>query len=60
MAGPDYNELLDAVRTVNRIHNLGDAIYTVREREAQGWDGPQVTEYGNAVNTINKHLKGES
>lgn len=60
MAGQDYNELLEAVRTVNRIHNLGDAIYAVREREAAGWDGPQVTEYGNAVSTINKHLKGEA
>ncbi|MGD9643791.1 MAG: hypothetical protein AB7V08_13750 [Elusimicrobiales bacterium] len=60
MAGQDYNELLEAVRTVDRIHSLGDAVYQVRERELQGWDGPLVTEYGNAVATINKHLKGET
>lgn len=59
MAEKDYNELLEAVRTVNRLHNLGDAIYAVRERELQGWDGPEVTEFGNAVAIVKKHLKGE-
>lgn len=50
-----YEELARAVTRLDQIHNLGDAIYTVKERESLGWEGPLVTEYSNLVQTIAKH-----
>jgi hypothetical protein len=29
--------------------DLGDLVYTVREKELKGWDGPAVTQWGTAV-----------
>lgn len=60
MAGKEYSELLDAIRAVNRIQDLGDSIYEVREREGLGWEGPLVTEYNKSVEIIKKHLGGKS
>lgn len=29
--------------------NLGDLVYTVRDNELMGWDGPSVTHWSDAV-----------
>lgn len=33
--------------------DLGDLIYTVREREGLGWEGPWVEEWGTALTEVN-------
>jgi hypothetical protein len=65
-----YNELLEAVRTVDELHNLDDAIYDVRARlleiedeegstfEGSSWDHPRVLRYSEAVGVIRGHLDG--
>lgn len=50
-------DLLAALRDIDQIHDLGDAIYAVREREAEGWDGPKVTRYSEAVEVVKRYLK---
>lgn len=44
-------ELLDALRALltNEHVSLGDLVYTVREREGKGWDGPSITAWNDAV-----------
>ena len=37
---------------------LGDLVYTVREREGLGWDGPATTAWGNAVIAAEKAIQG--
>ena len=59
-----HEELLAAVREVNRLHNLGDAIYDVRSRVDlsslpagfSSWDHVDVVAYSKAVDVINKAL----
>ena len=47
-AAPD---LLDALKslTTNPHVNLGDLVYKVRDSEGEGWDGPQVKAWSDAV-----------
>lgn len=53
-AGEDYdpideefpNEALEILRAMNKIISLGDLAYSIREREGQGWEGPQVVAWG--------------
>lgn len=54
--------IVRAIRTINSYHNLGDAIYAVRERAAndQGfegntWEHPAVQEYNAAVQLLQEH-----
>ncbi len=47
--------LLLAIAT-NKHHDLSDAIYSVREREGEGWDGPAVKAWGEAVDGIKAEL----
>ena len=47
-AAPDLLAALEALSSNPRL-NLGDLIYTVREREGEGWDGPAVTAWNDAV-----------
>lgn len=47
-------DLISDIRIVNKLHNLGNAIYDVREREGEGWKGKKVTDYSNAVSRIMK------
>ena len=44
-------ELLSALEALlsNPYLNLGDLVYQVREREGEGWDGPAVTAWSDAV-----------
>ena len=59
-----HEELLAAVREVNRLNNLGDAIYDVRARVETSeipvggstWDHPDVVAYSSAVEVINRAL----
>lgn len=37
--------------------NLGDQVYEVREREGQGWDGPSVKAWSDAVAAAGDVLK---
>lgn len=47
-AAPDLLAALKAL-TSNPHISLGDLVYTVRDREGKGWDGPAVTAWGDAV-----------
>lgn len=55
---PVEAELLQALRAItsNKHISLGDLIYQVRDAEGLGWDGPQVTQWSNAVATIDALL----
>lgn len=37
--------------------SLGDLVYTVRDRELQGWDGPAVKAWSDAVMAAEAVLK---
>lgn len=58
----DVEKLLTAIRTVNKHHNLGDAVYDVRSSAAEkmpdgnesSWNHPDVTEYSQAVLTLTR------
>jgi hypothetical protein len=47
-AAPELLEALKAL-TSNPHVDLGGLVYQVRDREGEGWDGPQVTNWSNAV-----------
>jgi hypothetical protein len=47
-AAPDLLEALKALMTNPHV-NLGDLIYKVRDSEGEGWDGPQVKAWSDAV-----------
>jgi len=55
-------ELVEAMRTVNTVNNLGDAIYAVRDSadfsnfDGDSWDHPDVKAYGDAVKVITEYL----
>jgi thymidylate synthase ThyX len=40
---------IDVLRALFEVRDLGDIIYDIREREGEGWDGPLVTKWGDAV-----------
>ena len=50
-------ELESCIVVINELHSLSDAIYDVRERELQGWKGPKVKAYGEALNKLQELLK---
>jgi hypothetical protein len=58
-----YTDLLAAIKTVNKYHPLGDAIYSVRDRadmitfEGNSWEHPDVKAYSEAWTVIDNHLK---
>lgn len=61
----ELERVLSAIRTVNRLHNLGDAIYTVRENVSEippgcesAWEHPDVKAYSDAVQVLNAALAG--
>lgn len=45
-------ELLEALRGMRAAAEPGDFVYTVREREGEGWEGPKVTAWGNGAAAI--------
>jgi hypothetical protein len=48
---------LEAVRRMQSAYNLGDLIYTVKESEVQGWDGPRVTAWNEGAMLAIEALK---
>jgi hypothetical protein len=42
-------EALAVLRELFDIHPLGDFIYTIRECEGKGWEGPLVKRWGAAL-----------
>lgn len=51
-----YAAVLRALMTNPHI-DLGDQIYTVREHEGEGWDGPSVKMWSDAVSAARKLLQ---
>ena len=57
------SERLDELRGIlgalmgNPHINLGDQIYNVRESEGEGWDGPHVKAWSDAVTAAQKILQ---
>lgn len=47
-AAPELLEALRALMT-NKHLDLGDLVYTVREREGEGWEGHSVKAWSDAV-----------
>jgi len=54
--GAPETTALDVLRKMNDILPLGDMVYDIREREAQGWEGPQVVAWGLACAKMKKLL----
>lgn len=54
---PELRDLLAALKVVNALNDLGDAVYDVRGREMKGWEGPQVVAYGEAVVVVLRILE---
>lgn len=52
----DAVSALRALLTAKHI-NLGDLVYRVRESEGEGWDGPAVNAWSNAVQAAERALK---
>lgn len=50
-------ELESVIVAINKLHNLSDAIYDVREHEGEGWEGPKTKAYGEAINKLRELLK---
>jgi hypothetical protein len=56
---------MEALRTINRLHNLGDAVCDVREcadfsdrpEDENSWDHPDVKAYSDAVEVVDRYLK---
>jgi hypothetical protein len=42
-------EALKVLRELYDLHHLGDMIYTIRDCEGGGWDGPKVTRWAAAT-----------
>lgn len=55
----DIDAAIEVLQALNEVRDLGDFIYDIREREALGWEGPQVTKWSDAVTRakilIDKH-----
>lgn len=55
-AAPDLRDALLAITSNPHIF-LSDLIYDVREREGQGWDGPHVKQWSDAVEKVKNVLQ---
>lgn len=59
-------KIIDAVRVINQHHNLGDAVYNVRESvisrdpayQGDTWHHPIVNAYSDAVKTLGEQIGG--
>lgn len=49
-------DVLNRLMTNEHI-DLGDLVYTVREREGEGWNGPSIKAWSKAVEDAEWHLK---
>lgn len=58
-----HAQLLAALVTLNRLHNLGDAVYDVRERAdlsnfaGSSWQHPDVVAYGEASAVVMRAIR---
>lgn len=58
-----HQQLLAALVTLNRLHNLGDAVYDVRERAdlsnfaGSSWQHPDVVAYGEASAVVMRAIR---
>jgi hypothetical protein len=55
-AAPDLLQALQALFSNPHIH-LGDLVYMVRDREGEGWDGPAVKQWSDAVMAAETAIK---
>ena len=56
-AAERLKELESCILVINELNNLSDAIYDVRDREGEGWEGPKTKAYGEAVSKLRALLK---
>ena len=49
-------QAIEILRGFNEILNLGDLIYAVRDKEGEGWEGPQVTKWAKLHEEMQKLL----
>lgn len=52
-----YKEGLEAAKAMDEILCFSDKIYDVREREGEGWEGPKVKAYSQALTRFQEALK---
>lgn len=65
-AEDNATQIIASIRTINALHNLGDAIYAVRDRVAEddpgftgnSWDHPSVKLYSKAVEELQSAIGG--
>lgn len=49
-------DLVTAIETLE-AESVGDMVYDIREREAEGWEGPRVTRWAKMCETISSYAK---
>lgn len=61
-AADEIERLVSALRGIMEHDSidLGDLVYTVRERDGLGWDGPLVKSWSDAVSRANNVLSGSA
>ena len=53
----DTDAALEILCDLNDAYQLGDFIYAVRDSEGEGWDGPRVKKWSDAVIRYEKLLE---
>lgn len=64
---PTYDELVAALKTINKLHPLGDAVYDVRASNGgddvggepftgNSWEHPTVIAYGEACSVVERAI----
>lgn len=50
-------EVINALKVLIEQESIGDFVYDIREREGEGWDGPRVVAFSDAVQVLSEFLK---
>lgn len=58
MTDAEEAALRAALKTMNDLHDFGDAVYAVRESEGKGWEGPGVVAYSAAHQVVRAFMDG--
>ncbi len=45
----DLAAAVQVLRDLNAVRNLADIAYDIREREGEGWEGPKITKWFDAI-----------
>lgn len=53
----DIDAALEVLRDLMQVCDLGDFIYSIRDQEGLGWNGPLVTKWNDAVMRAKELLK---